>query len=171
VRRLRRRFGVLLASLGVAIGALVAPVSTAPAQANHITEYDNTDVIFHQDGSWWYAEAWNCFTTNLEYLHYIKIRNDGSQPHKFRWKWQTYGGGTVAWDETTWRKIDPGDSWTWFPAPDSTFGALLQSGHPRVKIYWVNNSGVADVLFELHAWSTSGWSGKQPMGPNGGDCS
>jgi hypothetical protein len=174
MKRLLRRSGVLLASLGLAVGALlVAPVSNTapPAQADHITLYDNNDYLFHKSGSWWAAQALNCFTTNLEYLQRLTIWNLGSQGHKFRWKWQTYAG-TVAYEQTTWVWIFPGNSWTWAPPEGSTFGALNQSGHPRVKIYWVNASGQAEVLWELHAWDPDAYTWRKP-GPvdNNGDCS
>jgi len=153
----------LLAALGVGLSALlVAPVTMAPAQANHVTKYDNHKWVFAKDGSWWSAMADNCFTTNLEYLQRLTISNWGTQSHKFRFKWMTYSG-IVAWEQKTWVVIGSNDSHTWQPAPNSTFGALLQDDHPRVKIYWVNNSGVAEKLWELHGWdpaaSSLDWDG------------
>jgi hypothetical protein len=170
--RLFRRSGVLLASLGLAIGTLlVAPLGTAPAQADHVTAWDTHNYRFTKAGSWWEASVKNCFTTNLEYLKSVVVLNVGSQPHKFRFKWLTYFG-QVAWDETTWVEIAAnGGGHEWKPAIGTTYGALLQADHPRVKIYWVNNSGNAEVLWELHGWSPSAYDPPADnLGYNYGNC-
>lgn len=156
MRRLQRRSGALLASLGVAISALlVAPVSTAPAQANHITSYDNANWRFSKTGSWWRAYMDGCFTTNWQYLERVAIVNNGSQGHYFQWKWTDYYDHTLYFSPL---QYVPPNSPEWaLNSPSGGWGALSQTHHPRVKIYWENSANEIVLLWDLNPWSDTGF--------------
>jgi hypothetical protein len=150
MRRLLRRSGVMLASLGLAIGALLAPVSVAPAQAAD-PNYDYSWYTFTKTGSWWFASSTNCFTEYYEDLFTVKIRNNGNETHQFQWVWTDYynnpGHTSDKWT------IYAHSSMTWSVDPPGGYGALHQIDHPRLKIYWWNSSGNRVLLWDLHGWS------------------
>jgi len=161
MQRLGRKTG-MLAALGVAIGALlVAPVSTTPAQADHIDTWDNAHWRFNQAGSWWRAYSDNCFTTNWEYLERVSITNNGSQAHYFQWKWMDYYGHVKKFSPLQY--VRPGETWA-LDAPSSGWGAIHQAYHPRVKIYWENSAGEIVLLWDLHPWSSSAYDSAGFMG-------
>ena len=167
MRRLRRRSGVLLAALGVALSALlVAPVSTAPAQADHISGYDNGIWQFNKSGSWWRIIVHNCFTTNYEYLSFVEIVNNGNQSHFFRWYWTDYYNNDQHFEEAT---IGPNGGFKIWNSPPSGWGGLPQANHPRVKVKWENSAGEMVLLWDLNGWVAGSSTTPLPMGgaPNG----
>jgi hypothetical protein len=139
----------MLASLGLAIGALLAPVATAPAQAAD-PDYRHAFWSFSKTGSWWKATSDNCFSEYYETLDSVTITNNGTQPHDFQWVWTDYPGNVA---HTSWQwTIYAHSSHTWDASPHS-YGALHISDHPRLKIYWWNSNGDRVLLWDLHGWT------------------
>jgi len=154
--RLRRRPGVLVAALGVAISALlVVPVTVAPAHADHIDTWDNENWNFTKRGTWWLATSENCFTTYWEDLDAVSITNNGSQDHYFKWEWTDYSNHLVHREPLTLVRAGATKRWD---GPSGGWGALHQVDHPRVKIYWENNANEVVLLWDLHPWSDSAYS-------------
>src|SRR5262245_45214070 len=123
--RLRRGPGVLVAALGVMISALlIAPVTAAPAHADHIDTWDNAHWRFNKSGSWWHASADNCFTTNWEYLERVSITNNGSQGHYFKWYWTDYYDHVQHFSPIQY--VRSGQTWA-VDSPTSGWGGLSQA--------------------------------------------
>jgi hypothetical protein len=154
----------MLASLGLAIGALLAPVVTAPARANHITTFDNEVWLFHRYGSWYSIHVINCFTTNYEYLETVQIFNNGRTTHYFHWEWTDYydnvkhSSGLFGIGAHGWQKWD---------FPKGSYGQS-QVNHPRLKLSWVNNSNNWELLWDLNAWVAGSYDSAEYQEPAGG---
>ena len=148
MRRLRTRIGVPLATLGVALGALLVPIGAAPAQADHI-DYDWQWWTFQKEGSWWEATTLTCFSEFYEVLSTVTITNNGNLPHEFQWVWTDYNGNP---GHTSWKWVIYAHSTHTYDPGQYSYGALHQKDHPRLKIYWWNSSGDKTLLAELHAW-------------------